>query len=162
MYKRIKSEKGFTLVDITVAIIVILLFMSLIAVLFFFFFKSSKSIDRKSEAIYLATEIIEGFSAQNYDDVKITGTSSQENWIEITNPNDSNDLYGMVNGEATEFVKNVKIKEGYSCSVSIYNYIPEENTHESDLVKVIKVRVTYKVANERKNVELTTSIVRND
>ena len=51
---KIKSEKGFTGVDITVAIIVILLFMSLISIIFFNITKSAKTIDRKSEATFFA------------------------------------------------------------------------------------------------------------
>lgn len=163
---RIKSEKGFTGVDITVALIVILLFMSLISVLFFNITKSSKNIDRRSESIYIATEIIESFKSKNYDDVKITGTGDENSWVELKNGKDADTLkdlvYYEVDGERITIAPNLKIEAGYTSKACIYNYVPENTVNSDDLVKVINVKVEYKVGQEIKSVELSTSIVRED
>lgn len=168
MYNKIKSEKGFTGVDITIALIIILLLMSIIAILFFNITKTSKTIDRRSNAIYMATEIIEGLKAKEYENVKITGT--EDNWVEVKNGN-NNTIHYEINGETITIVENTQIDDGYTCYVSIYNYVPQNNNNEnpentntsnSDLIKVLKVKVEYKVGAEIKNVELTTSIVRED
>ena len=70
--KFVKNEKGFSLIDITVAIIVILLFMSLISILFFNITKSSKGVERESKATYIATNIIEAYKKLDYDDNWLT------------------------------------------------------------------------------------------
>ena len=156
-----KSEKGFTGIDITVALIVILLFMSIIAVIFFNITKSSKSIDRKSEATYMATSIIEGFKSMDYDDIVFT---ENENWVKVINSVDGQEKIISYNG--VKITNSIQIKDGYTCKVKVYNYVPEdkkelgENAQNNDLVKVIKVRVEYKIGNEIESVDLTTSIVR--
>ena len=171
MYIKVKSEKGFTGVDITVALIIILLLMSLISVLFFNITKTSKDIDRRSEAVYLATEIIEGVKSKEYDDIKITGTGTDNDWVEVKNgknqDNNEDYIYYEKNGESITIAEKTKIDDGYGGYISIYNHIPQnndnnENNLNSDLVKVIKVEVRYKVGGEIKKVELSSSIVRKD
>ena len=139
--KFLKREKGFTLIDITVAIIVILLFMSLISVLFFNLTKSSKGIERESQATYIATNIIEAYKALDYDDVAITS----DDGVTISD--------GAQIGDQL-----ITINDGYSAKVKVVNYTP--NGESEDLVKKIKVIVSYKLANDIKTVELETSIVR--
>lgn len=158
---KLKSEKGFTGVDITVAIIVILLFMSLISILFFNITKSSKSIDRKSEATYIATTLIESFKAKDYDDVIVTNGYTK---IENTKDEIGNSIVSYkINNENIEITNSIQIKNGYTCTTNIYTYVPESQSSQeehNDLVKVITVKVEYKIGNEKKEVELTTSIVR--
>ena len=151
MFIKFRSEKGFTGIDITVAIIVILLLMSIISILFFNITKSSKSIDRKSEATFLATTIIEDIKAQEYDNLAITNG--------FVNVKD----YSYSNNNKVSAVTNNEIKDGYTTTLNVYTYVPDsvtDRTEVNDLVKVITVKVEYKLGNEVKNVELTTSIVR--
>lgn len=153
---KFKSEKGFTGTDITVALIIILLFMSVISVVFFNITKSSKNIDRRSEATYIATSIIEAIKAQKYDDLKVTNDEiyvrqyGQE--VQYTAKDNTTVSLGQID----------KIEDGFTCILNVYNYIPESDKQKevNDLVKVVVVRVEYKLANEVKNVELTTTIVR--
>ena len=153
---KFKSEKGFTGTDITVALIIILLFMSVISVVFFNITKSSKNIDRRSEATYIATSIIEAVKAQKYDDLKVTNDEiyvrqyGQE--VQYTAKDNTTVSLGQID----------KIEDGFTCILNVYNYIPEGDKQKevNDLVKVVVVRVEYKLANEVKNVELTTTIVR--
>lgn len=159
---KFKSEKGFTGVDITVALIVILLLMSLISILFFNITKSSKSIDRRSEATHIATSVIEAVKSLNYDDVKVTNNETQITQqgkeIQYTSASSVTVSLGQID----------KIEDGYTCIIKIENYTPSSANTEitnkekelNDLVKVVTVRVEYKLANEVKNVELTTTIVK--
>ena len=143
--KFLKREKGFTLIDITVAIIVILLFMSLISVLFFNLTKSSKGIERESQATYIATNILEAYKTIDYDEIQITPAQGME----------------IVDGQTIGTKPTnpmITINDGYSAIVIVTPYTP---TGESDdLVKKIKVIVSYKLANQTKTVELETSVVR--
>ena len=53
----VKSQKGFTGIDITIAIIVITLFVSIISVVFYNITISSKKVERKTEATYIAQDV---------------------------------------------------------------------------------------------------------
>lgn len=139
---KLKSEKGFTGVDITIAIILILLFMSLISIIFFNITKTSKGMDRKSEATYYATTIIEDIKAKDYDDVKTT------DWLNVKD-------YTYLNNKGNI---NLEIEQGYTCTVKIANYYKEGATN--DLVKVVNVKVQYKVGGNIEEVELSTTLVR--
>ena len=165
---KVKSEKGFTLIDITVAIIVlmiliiyivILAFMSLIAVIFFNITKSSKSIERESDATYLATTVIEDIKAQEYDNIALTSTTIlNDNNISTENaPTVQN--YSYINGKKV----NISIPDGYLCKIQIQNYVPSNRTNaNTDLLKLVLVEVSYKVGGERNAVQLKTSIVNNN
>ena len=160
-----KSEKGFTGVDITVALIVVLLFMSLIAVVFFEIEKSSKDIERESEATYLATNIIELFRSKKYDDVQLTGNDEEGNprAILITEYKDGNNqliIPVYTENDTNPSSSSVLIKTGYTVYVTVKNHVPIGRTNPSDLVKIVTIDVQYKLAGSVKNVELSTSIVR--
>lgn len=141
--KFINNEKGFTLIDIIVALIIILLFMSLISVLFFNITKSSKSIERESHATFIATNIIEAYKSLNYDDV-----------LPIAENHEITDGTEIVPGQP------IVIQDGYSAFVTIQNYVPEGEDSNNDLVKKIIVTVKYKVANKEKSVQLESSVTR--
>ena len=64
----VKSQKGFTGIDITIAIIVITLFVSIISVVFYNITISSKKVERKTEATYIAQDVIEKIKALDYDE----------------------------------------------------------------------------------------------
>lgn len=157
---KIKSEKGFTGTDITIALIIILLFMSMISVIFFNITKSTKNIDRNSEATYIATEIIEAVKAKNYDDVGITNGE-----VEVIKT-ENHVTYSSKSGSIS-LGDEITIESGYTCKINIYNYIPSKDIKENeeidstnDLVKVVNVSVYYNVAGETKKVELTTTLLR--
>lgn len=152
---KFKSEKGFTQIDITVALILVLLFMSIIAVLFFNITKSSKSIERESEATYIATAIIEAVKAKKYDDIKLTSEVNITNYLD----NNNNQIIPVKTSGTVDFNDDkILIEQGYTASLSVINYPPDS---EDDYVKLVTVYVRYKVAGETKTVELNASIVRN-
>ena len=136
---KIKDEKGFSGIDITVAVIIILLFMSLITTVFYNITISSKTLERKTEATYIAVDVIEKIKALNYDDIAVKT-------YDDTNIGDIIDGYNAT--------------EGYSLSVTIDNYKPKEVQYENDVVKTINVKVEYKIGKNIESVELNTTVVR--
>ncbi|MBR0351049.1 MAG: type II secretion system protein [Clostridia bacterium] len=164
---KFKSEKGFTLIDITVALIVVLAFMSLISVLFFNLTKSSKSIERESDATFIATSVIEDVKAQDYFNIALTNNSiisdnniSSENGLNVVKVG-SNEQYKYLDGSTVK----VSIPDGYTCILTVQNYVPRDkieanpNYAETDLVKLVSAEVMYRVGGETKSVQIKTSIV---
>lgn len=152
-----KSEKGFTGIDITVAIIVITLFVSIISVVFYNITISSKKLERKTESTYIAQDAIEKLKALDYDDVP--ETKNEDNKIEEKEIKD----YKYDDGN---LVVNNEYEKGYTIKIKVERYNPEQSSEESttednDLVKIITVNVSYKIGKDIETVELTTTIVRN-
>lgn len=144
---KIKDEKGFTGIDITVAVIIIMLFMTLIGTIFYNITASHRQLERKTEATYIAIDVMEKLKAQNYDDLIV----SEYNSNKITDEEYEKNKTAKILKDA--------IEEGYSLKVTIKNYnTPEENGY--DLVKIITVKVEYKVGKNTENVELKTTVTR--
>ena len=154
---KFKSEKGFTGTDITVALIIILLFMSLISVIFFNITKSSKNIDRKSEATYIATNIIENIKIKKYDEIGITEG-------EVRLENQGGEIIYSGKEKNVSLGNDIELEDGYTCYIKVENYVPQatdgKDKEQNDLVKVVTVKVQYKLGGENKDVELTTTLVR--
>lgn len=154
---KFKNEKGFVVTDITVAIIILLLFMSLISVLFFNITKNSKDIERESQATYIATEIIEAIKSKQYDDVELTNGEQ-----EIVKSGANYIYQGTENSVLLE--RDIKLETGYSSTIKIENYVPEkykdDDTANTDLIKIVIVNVNYKLGGEIKTVTLKTTISR--
>lgn len=156
---KLKKENGFTLIDVTVAIIIILALMSLISVIFYNITKSSKGIERESDATYLATSIIEDIKAQDYENIKLTN----QNVINDDNISTENaktvENYTYTDGKKV----NISVPDGYLCKIQVQNYVPANRTSaNTDLVKLVLVEVSYKLGGDVKKVELKTSIVNNN
>lgn len=154
---KLKNENGYVVTDITVAIIILLLFMSLISVLFFNITKNSKEIERESQATYIAMETIEAIKSKQYDDVELTNGEQ-----EITKSGANYIYQGIENVVLLE--RDIKLETGYSSTIRIENYIPEkykdEDSSNTDLIKIITVNVNYKLGGETKTVTLKTTISR--
>ena len=139
----VKSQKGFTGIDITIAIIVITLFVSIISVVFYNITISSKKVERKTEATYIAQDVIEKIKALDYDEA-----------IETQGENNNKLI-----------IDNKEYDSAYTIEIKVKKYVPnsngQENNDSNDLVKIVNVNVLYKIGKEVENVELTTTIVRN-
>ena len=147
IFMKIKDEKGFTGIDITVAVIIIMLFMTLIGTIFYNITASHRKLERKTEATYIAIDVMEKLKAQNYEDLIVGEYNSNKITDEEYEKN-----------KTAKILKDA-IEEGYSLKVTIKNYnTPEENGY--DLVKIITVKVEYKVGKNTENVELKTTVTR--
>lgn len=131
----LKSQKGFTGIDITVAVIIITLFMSIIATVFFNLNQTAKSLERKTEATYIAIDVIEKIKALDYNEI-------------------------VQDIKAIKDIQEGAKKDGYLIDVKIEKYNNDTNNEIDDLVKTIIVKVDYKVGKNIENVELKTTVTR--
>jgi type II secretory pathway pseudopilin PulG len=143
---KIKENKGFTQVDIIIALIILTIFTSTIAALFLNLSNEYKKAERKSEAANIAVTVIERVKQLDYAkiDKNLTNLSSLNNLLS------NNDK--------------ISIEDGYTVSIAVLNYKDySENKGKDieDLVKKITVKVTYTVGNNQQEVKLETLVTTN-
>ena len=144
--KKMKSEKGVTGVDITVAIILITIFVAIIATLFFNIQKTSSDIERRTEATAYAVSIIEQIKANGFDSLPTVSDGTNI----ITGYEDK---YIQDNGVDTPYYQTIRVED--------YSEIAESTGEEEiqpDVVKKITVTIAYKSGNENKEISLSTSM----
>ena len=127
-----KSERGATGIDITIAIIIIGLFIGLIVSLMYGINKSSKDIERKTEATNYAISEIEKLKAEDFDTLESKQTS------------------GYIDG--TPYYKTIKVVD--------YADLEENQGEDKErgVVKKVTVEISYKSGKEDKKVELSTAL----
>lgn len=143
---KIKSEKGITNIDITIAIILITLFVALIATLIYTINKNSTSIERKTIATNYAINEIENLKAQEFDDLEDTDE-------------ETNTFIDIVDEEGNT--------TGYSKKITIIDYsnFPENKNDDTivpGLVKKVTVEISYRESNTIQTVDLSTIITKNN
>ena len=134
--KKVRSQNGYTGIDIAISIIVIFIFVSIIAVLIYRFNSSSKEIELKSKATYIAINEIE--------DIKSKGMEAIEEWQVEQVENASTD------------------EEGFFKTIIIQDYTQIEGNEEKiqGLVKKVTVKISYMFQAKEQNVELSTVITK--
>lgn len=134
------SEKGYTGIDIAIAVIVLTMFISLIAVLIYRFNSSSNELQKKSEALVIAIDEIEK--------VKAKGFETYENM----NKNSEVDEKGqnLINQETG--------KDGFYKTITVQDYTDIEGNEnmQKNLVKKITVTISYMFQGKEQNLELST------
>lgn len=133
---KIKSEKGFTGIDIAISVIVLFIFVSLIAVLIYNFNSSSKEVELKSEATYLAVDEIENIKNEGFEA------------IQTINFNNGGNPYKDEETETEGFYKKVIIKD--------YTDIEGNEDKIPNLVKQVIVQISYMFKGKTQTVELST------
>ena len=142
-----KSEKGITTIDITVAIILITLFVAIIAILMYQINANSASTKRNSEATSYAIAEIEKLKAQDFD--TLVDTDETTNQFENITDETTN--------QATGYSKRITITD--------YANLPEnidDETIVSGLVKQVTVEIAYQDGDTMQTVDLSTVITKND
>lgn len=128
---KLKSEKGFTGIDMAIAVVVLFIFVSIIAMLSYSINSSAKEINLKSEATAIAVEEIEKLKNKTFDEIsQMQGTSQEE----------------MTGTGKEGFYKTITIKD--------YSEIVQEKV--PGLVKQATVTISYQFKAEEKKVELST------
>lgn len=118
----IHSEKGFTGVDLTIAILILVLFVSIITTIFYNIYISSTSIKRSTIANGYAMYILEAIEKENYEAIYTNSPAIQN------------------------IIQKEKIARGYTVTVAVEKYNETTgNTDKEDLVKTVTVTVEYKV-----------------
>lgn len=141
----IRSQRGFSQIDIVISVILITIFIALIGNLIVNINLNAKNVERKAMATSYAVQEIEKIKArkyvQDYDDKGI----DREDIIE------EKDIVNST-GEFLGYHKKVSIKD--------YVFIQGDNTKQKNLVKEIIVEISYKVGNQDKNVKILTYIAK--
>lgn len=133
---KMKSEKGYTGIDIAISVVVIFIFVSLLAILSYHINSSSKEIELKSEATSLAIDEIEKIKNISFDDIK-----------DRSKANDN-----------SEYIQTEEIETnpGFFRSVIIEDYADEETSKIPGFVKKITVQIKYMFKGNEQTVELST------
>ncbi len=128
-----KSEKGYTGIDIAISVIVITIFVSFIAALSSRVNSSSKEIELKSKATEIAILEIE--------------TIKNKTWDDITT-------------EDTAYRNTTEVQQGYYRTIIVEDYHDIDSTKEPDIVKKITVQIQYMFKGKKENVELSTIVAK--
>lgn len=136
LLKKFHSEKGITGADIAAAITVIVVTMGVITAIYINVTNKAKENLRYSNATRIATQIIENIQAYTYDNM-LYRCNNGLNTVALT---DSGKIF------------DVNIPKGYSATVTT----TEVDGAEYDVVRDVKVEVTYKVSNKENKITLYT------
>ena len=125
-----KSEKGYTGIDVAVAIGILFIFTLLISSIFANIYLQYSDAQRNAVASAYAVSISELIDKLYYQDVN--------------------------NNKLSEEIENMNITNGYTVSTNVERYIPEGLTPETsrDVVKIVTINVSYKISNITKNVSI--------
>lgn len=115
----VKSESGFTMTDLAVAIIIFTMFASLIGTLMYTAFRTELQTKIAGQANFYAIEILEDIDKITYDEV--------------------------VNGMESHYRDIFSISNSYDLKIEVTNY--NEGTNKEDLIKNFKLTITYKLDN---------------
>lgn len=126
-----KSDKGYTGVDISISIVVLFIFVSIIAVLFYNSNTSSKGIKLKSEATSIAINEIEIMKNKTLEDIEV---------------------------EDIKYRETTQIEEGFFRNIIVQDYHDIDATKTSGIVKKVTVQVKYMFKGKEQSVELSTII----
>ena len=138
---KFKDNKGVTGVDLSIAIVILIVFISFIAALFYNLSYTAKEIERKSTATNIAIKVIEALKATQFED--LTQTLSEE---------DGNSTFIKLTESDLDTLISEKIPNGYTVRIFIQDYNSE------NIIKIIKVEVTYKQRSNTENITIETLV----
>ena len=132
----LKNNKGYTGVDISIAMIILMIFIPTVFAISYSIQKTSNEVKRKSEAISIATDILESAKGMSFENLE---SMEEEENISLLEEKYSKDV-------------------SFDINIEVENYYPEELNDEDrmDLVKKIKITVTYPVGNKTKSIDIST------
>ena len=131
MIKKVKENKGITGVDATIAVVILIIFVPLIASLFSNLINIKLRNERKSTALNIAIQLIEGIKTMDYDSV-ISGITAE-------------DILGQSGDLSSEI-----LPKGYS--IDTIAVVEKEDTKE------VTIAVGYIQNNKKEHIELSTII----
>ena len=147
---KIRNERGFTGVDISIAVIIIFIFVSLITTLFFRYSNASKALEHRTDATYIAIDEIEKMKNINFANIENVNKNTKSITVndEQININDLNDGSGE------------EVEEGYFRKILIEDYNDIDSTKQEKLVKRITVIISYMFNGKKQTVELSTILAK--
>lgn len=133
--QRLKSEKGFTTMDATVAIVIVTLSLVLIATIIYNTYTQVLSTHKNSMATFYAVEVLEKVNKLEYYDVYLQ--------------------QGTLTSDKT--ILDIPIDTNYVVTLNIQDYNKQQgNTDKQDLIKTVEVIVEYTDNNMQKNISIKT------
>lgn len=138
----LRSEKGFTGIDIAVSVVIIFIFISIIASLIYGVNSKSREIELKTEATYIAIDEIEQIKNDGYEKY---GTLSKADGNNIVCSN-----------------QEVEGKEGYYKTIEVIDYTDLEGNQdkEKNIVKKATVKISYMFNAKEQSVEISTILTK--
>lgn len=134
---KLKSEKGYTGIDIAIAVVVLFIFVSLIAFLSYGMNSSANEVELKSKATEIAIEEIENLKSQwNFEDIAN---------LSIANGN-------------SEYIKAQELtnQKGFYRTITVEDYADKTERKIPGLVKKVTVKIGYMFKGKEENIELST------
>ena len=128
---KIKSQKGYTGIDIAISVVVLFIFVSIIATLSYNFNSSAKQIELEAKATQIAVNEIEKMKNIDFEEIK------------------------DISGKYAD-MEEIEIEEGFYKNIIIQDYADIENNKIPGLVKKVTVQIKYMFKTEEQVVELST------
>lgn len=119
-----KSNSGFTMSDLAIALIIFVIFTGIIGSLFYATFRMTLQTKMSSSAIKFAIQVLEDVDRIPYEDV--------------------------TNGMEASYVSKFSIPTGYKLSLEVSNY--NENNDKEDLIKIVKLTMSYEISGAKDSI----------
>lgn len=129
----IKSEQGFTMEDLIIALMIITLFVSVIATFMYRVYKVNLKINLTSQMTMYAVQILEDIDKIPYEDVK----------------SELSDIYSQ----------KFNIPKGFEIDLQVSRY-GEEMPNTEDVIKIIRLNISYTFSNEKEEFTVTRLKIR--
>ena len=154
---KLKGQKGATGADIIISITIIVIVVTIASMIYVNTTLQGRNVNRTAGATRIATNIMENIEKMSYNDFVAEYIKDPPTWTSVTEGD-----YANYKSATETTVFNTKIPKGYT--VYLYgepNYGSHENDSEKfDLVRDIKLSVTYKVGDVIEKIDLATSKTR--
>ena len=169
----LKNNKGYTGVDVSVAIIIIMLFIPTIFGMTYNINKTKANITKKSYASQIATKILniaktteyeklsEGFNEDPTDDTSNFLNKLISIYGELDSSNTYNDISQDNSYQYCYFHTTGENGEMYEIQVGVKDFYPANNNAnevEKDILKKVKVRVAYSSGAKLEKFEISIPI----
>lgn len=117
--KKIKENKAATMTDVVIGVIILIMFTGILTTSFYNIYSHNIAIRMNAVAVDYTIKILEDIDRMSYEEV-------------------TNDLNNTLN-------EDYDIKQNYTINLEIENYNEDDETKQ-DIIKIVKVTVKYKVA----------------
>lgn len=125
--RKLKSESGFTMYDLIVAMFLITLFVGLIASLMYSAYKINVETNLMMQASAYSVQILEDIDKIAYEEVDSSLASKYKN--------------------------DFSIPTGFDVNIEVSNYGEEQNLQ--DVIKIVKLTISYEFSGNTENVSIT-------
>lgn len=172
----LKAQKGATGIDIVISIATIVLTVAVVSMIYVNTTLQSRNVARTAGATRIATNILENIEKISYEDFISEYDDTEKGWVLIDSENEKYSEYPNYKsisktGDSTPTIFNTKIPKGYTiymkCEPTYGSYYDSENPNDPDnlanqfdLVRDIKLIITYNVGATTEKLDFSTSKTR--